>query len=47
MQIKETIEVSFPGAVEGPPLEDVLAGQRRRRAWSTAHIQRESAEPPR
>ncbi len=24
MQIKETIDVSFPGAVEGLPLEDVV-----------------------
>ena len=24
MQIKETIGVSFPGSVEGPPLEDVV-----------------------
>ena len=25
MQIKETLDVSFPGAVESPPLEDVVA----------------------
>jgi hypothetical protein len=25
MQIKETLHVSFPGAVESPPLEDVVA----------------------
>ena len=24
MQIKETLDVSFPGAVESPPLEDVV-----------------------
>ena len=24
MQIKETFDVSFPGAVENPPLEDVV-----------------------
>ena len=24
MQIKETVDVSLPGSVEGPPLEDVV-----------------------
>ena len=43
MQIKETPDVSFPGVVESPPLEDVVVP----RAWSTGHIQREGAERPR